>query len=97
MEHISFLDFPYILSDGTALPFLPESNEMTALILSRLLLVLFLLFEKEDGEEGGGEAVIDGVAGHGCGLGEEQGGDTDRHCEKDGSGLESAWTPQGET
>ena len=69
---------------------------MTKIKLSRLLLVLFLLFEEKDGEEGGGEAVIDGVAGQGCGLSEEQGGDSDGHREKDAMGLETTWTPQGE-
>ncbi len=37
------------------------------------------MVEKEDGEEGGGEAVVDGVAGERGEVGQQQGGDTNRH------------------
>lgn len=41
--------------------------------------MLSLLFECEEDEEGGGEAVIDGVAGQGGEVGQEHGGNTHGH------------------
>ena len=58
--------------------------------------MLSLLFECEEDEQGGAEAVIDGIAGHRGEVGQEHGGDTYRHREQDAAGLESSRTPQGE-